>query len=352
MLKRNKGEWLEFYTFVRLLADGKIHYGDENLNIIEDQYFDIDKIVKGKNGADHIFYIEQDSITSDGAEPMSREILQETARTLFNQILLGEKTFSMPKAEELKTILNIERFSAPSYSKADIKLSLVDRVSEQSSIYGFSIKTKLKGKSTLINASGRSTGFRYELKNLKPEHVEVINSIDGGSKINQRISKIIDLGAHIVFDGPTSAVYKSNLKMVDTLLDKIVGELLISAYINNQKILKNAIQVTRFKDFYQNLELDQISVEYKIKNFLNLSAIGMTPSKQWVGKTDVDGGIIVVKSSGDLVGYFIFSLDKFKEYLWQNTYFETPSTSRHNFGYVYEDDGKYYFDLNLQVRFS
>ena len=77
----------------------------------------------------------------------------------------------------------------------------------------------------------------------------------------------------------------------------------------------------------------------------------MTPSKLWKGENDVDGGLIIVKSSGDLVGYFIFSLAKFKEYLWQNTFFETPSTSRHKFGYVFEENGSFYFDLNIQVRF-
>jgi hypothetical protein len=78
----------------------------------------------------------------------------------------------------------------------------------------------------------------------------------------------------------------------------------------------------------------------------------MTPSKPWNGKNEVDGGIIIVKTTGDLVGYFVFSLEKFKEYLWQNTYFETPSTTRHNFGYIYKEDGQFYFDLNLQVRFN
>ncbi|RTK92254.1 MAG: HpaII family restriction endonuclease [Rickettsiales bacterium] len=28
----NKGEWSEFYTFLRLLADGKLYAADANLN--------------------------------------------------------------------------------------------------------------------------------------------------------------------------------------------------------------------------------------------------------------------------------------------------------------------------------
>ncbi|MBR5334975.1 MAG: HpaII family restriction endonuclease [Bacteroidaceae bacterium] len=32
--------------------------------------------------------------------------------------------------------------------------------------------------------------------------------------------------------------------------------------------------------------------------------------------------------------------------------FETPSTSRHNFGEIYQEDGEYFLKLNLQVRFK
>ncbi|MBE6786434.1 MAG: HpaII family restriction endonuclease, partial [Ruminococcaceae bacterium] len=38
-------------------------------------------------------------------------------------------------------------------------------------------------------------------------------------------------------------------------------------------------------------------------------------------------------------------------YLVNNTKFETASTSRHQFGDIYKENGKYYIKLNLQVRF-
>ncbi|ASY41521.1 hypothetical protein CAV20_05555 [Taylorella equigenitalis] len=41
----------------------------------------------------------------------------------------------------------------------------------------------------------------------------------------------------------------------------------------------------------------------------------------------------------------------FEDYLLNNTKFETPSTSRHNFGYVYEELGEQRIKLNLQIRF-
>jgi len=34
LLTGNKGEWSEFYAFVKLLAEGRFHAADENLNRI------------------------------------------------------------------------------------------------------------------------------------------------------------------------------------------------------------------------------------------------------------------------------------------------------------------------------
>jgi len=350
MQRLNKGEWAEFYAFIKLLADGRIYYGDEKLNRIEAKFFDVDKILKTKNEADQIFYIQGKDIKFENSN-ISREKLKNSAKNIFQEIAKNSNTFSIKEAENLKHILNLKCFSEPASSKIDIRLSLIDKLTNTSSTYGFSIKSKLKAKSTLINSSGKSTGFRYKIEDFNLEKLELVNSIEGKSKVNQRVKKILEISAGMSFFGMTSEVYKNNLRTVDTSLDLIIGEMLLSAYVENKKILKDSINTHRFSKFLVGLELSKESIIYKIKNFLYISATGMTPSKVWVGHNEVDGGLIIVKSSGDLVGYFIFFLSKFKEYLWQNTFFETPSTSRHKFGYVFKQDGNFYFDLNIQVRF-
>jgi len=304
----NKGEWAEFYTFIRLLADGRLYYGDEELNIINDKYFDIDKILKKKDKTDQIFYISSEKINFENSE-VSRDVLKNSANKIFQEILIGEKTFSIKEAEKLKNLLSLERFSEPASLKSDIRLSLIDSISKSSDVYSFSIKTKLKTNSTLINSSGNSTGFRYKIEGCNQNLMENINQIEGRSKVNDRITKILDSGCQLTFLEATSETYKNNLKMVDTSLDLIIGEMLLSAYIENQKILKKAIKTNRFSKFFQSLKLSEEAIIYKIKNFLYISAIGMTPSKLWNGEAEVDGGLIIVKTTGDLVGYFIFSLN-------------------------------------------
>jgi type II restriction enzyme len=48
----------------------------------------------------------------------------------------------------------------------------------------------------------------------------------------------------------------------------------------------------------------------------------------------------------------IETLNQFEDYLFQNTKLETASSSRHEFGKVYSENGESYFKLNLQIRFK
>ncbi|NBV92655.1 MAG: HpaII family restriction endonuclease, partial [Flavobacteriia bacterium] len=41
----------------------------------------------------------------------------------------------------------------------------------------------------------------------------------------------------------------------------------------------------------------------------------------------------------------------FEDYLVANTKLDTASTTRHEFGAIYQEQGAYYIKLNLQIRF-
>ena len=90
---------------------------------------------------------------------------------------------------------------------------------------------------------------------------------------------------------------------------------------------------------------------YKFKKFLTSVALGMTPATEWQGIDEANGGYITVTKQGDVVAYHIYNRNYFEEYLLNNTKYETPSTSRHKFGSIYEINGEKYLNLNLQVRF-
>ena len=100
-----------------------------------------------------------------------------------------------------------------------------------------------------------------------------------------------------------------------------------------------------------NLDITKQELDYKVRNFLRAAALGMVPSKIWDTKLSAYGGYIVVRDDGSLVCYHLFNDDEFRDYLFKNTKFDTPSTSRYEFGDLFVQDGKLFMKLNLQVRF-
>jgi len=79
--------------------------------------------------------------------------------------------------------------------------------------------------------------------------------------------------------------------------------------------------------------------------------LGMMPNSDWDGLLQAHGGYIIVKEDGEIVCYHVYNQDEFQSYLFNNTRMETPSTSRHGFGEIYEQGKEYYIKLNLQIRF-
>jgi len=73
----------------------------------------------------------------------------------------------------------------------------------------------------------------------------------------------------------------------------------------------------------------------------------MTPSKVWIVVNDAIGGYLIVKENGEVLCYHICNRNQFEDYLFANTKLEKASSSRHQFGKLYEDNGQFCFKLNL-----
>ena len=90
---------------------------------------------------------------------------------------------------------------------------------------------------------------------------------------------------------------------------------------------------------------------HKVKEMLCAIALGMKPATEWDGTDEASGGYIIVKTNGDVLAYHVYNRDAFRDYLLTNTKFEKASTTRHDYGTLYEHDGEVYIKLNLQIRF-
>ena len=102
-----------------------------------------------------------------------------------------------------------------------------------------------------------------------------------------------------------------------------------------------------------NLDESERTVFYKkkITDLIESITFGMMPSKNWDGINEISGGLLTVKQDGEILCHHIFyDKNSLKEYLYNNTKLESPSTSRHKYGDLFIENDEVYFKLNLQLR--
>ncbi len=358
MITGNKGEWSEIYALFKLLGDKQLFVGDANLNKVEELFYPIIKIIRSEIGGHFEYQISGDLvIISNGKEELRIpiETFIEQAAKVLSKIKSSTGAFSIPETEAFMTAINCQSLKAKSTSKTDIRIVIYDQRVNQSTELGFSIKSQLGGEATLLNA-GKTTNFIYRINdfNLNSTEIASINAIDTKSKIKDRIEAIRTKGGgHLTFVTLEQDVFKNNLVLIDSLLPHIIGEILKTFFTSNLSSVKDlTANINNKNPLNYDLQFSHTFYEYKIKRFLTDVALGMTPSKVWTGIYDATGGYLIVKENGDILCYHIYNRNQFEDYLFTNTKLETASSSRHDFGKIYETDGQFYFKLNLQVRFK
>jgi type II restriction enzyme len=353
----NKGEWSEVYVFLKLLADGKLYAADKDLNKIEEIYYPILKVLKEGTSGDlefirntHIKVIDKDG---NILIKLTVEEFKEKSIELLHEIQNSKKSaFDVPNILSFMHSIKITKLKAKSKEKRDITLIVHDLFTGYNPILGFSIKSRLGSASTLINASG-STNFVYRLSIPLDEHtVNEINSIDGNSKIRDRVIEISKRESELEYYGMQNEKFEQNLMMIDSQFPIIISEILKLFYSGQGNRISDLVEkLKELNPCNFNLENNHPYYEYKIKNFLTDSALGMTANTIWTGHYDANGGYIIVKEDGDILCYHIYNRNEFQDYLYDNTKLETPSSSKHGFGEIYNINGTQFFKLNLQVRF-
>ncbi len=351
MKTKNKGEWSELYTFLKLLGDGRLYCGDGKLNRYDDKFYPILEVFR-TDASDRISYKIQaakNNILVSG-EKIELEVSQERFRT--ESIRLLEYIKKIRGSESIVGIMHFmneikcETVCAKSQDKADIRIVIHNLHTGSKPELGYSIKSKLGADSTLINASG-ATNFIFQVENFD-SCIDKINSL---KSFKEKFELFSRERAHISFVGTAKKSLHNNLTMLDLGLEKIIAKCLLYYYSGQARTIEETCLILSQEDPLHINCPDQPVYEYKIKQFLLAFALGMTAAKPWQGKFNANGGYIVVKEDGDIVCYHFFDRNDLEDYLFFNTRFETPSLSRHKFGSLYEENGHLYLKLNLQIRF-
>ena len=354
MLKGNRGEWSEVYAFLRILADGEIEPADANLNVLNDEpAIPVVRIIREEKNSPRISYYAGDLIQAkldngeDIAQVESLKVSSE-AESLYREIVSSHTkgAFAVPLTEEFMDELGLHTLKAPSKDKSDIVLQIHDAHTGFNPICGWSIKSELGNPPTLLNA-GMTTNFVFRIRGCSQEIMERVNAINTSTKLKDRIS-LLRTECELVFDRVAHPTFDRNMRLIDSFFPQLMADAVLRYYSGDGVMCSQIVNEMEHDDVFG---MGSGMYEYKFKKFLCASALGMTPAKEWNGCDDATGGYVIVRDDGKVLAFHIYNRDMFEDYLLDSTKFETASTSRHGFGTVYGEDGEYFINLNLQIRF-
>lgn len=343
---RNKGELSEIYALLKVIYQEIIAYGNLSANATDDTIkvmkIHLDNSDIELKGVHCYVYDNADNTTLYNKSQIINEI---ELNDILSHIKEGNGTFSSGIIDSKVSFLGMDKSKGTSQEKSDIVLSFLERGIENLN-QGTSIKSFLGGSPTLLNAS-QATNFIYEIEGLDSQNIDEINNIETRSKVKDRISKIESLGGVLKFHKCENSTYESTLRKVDSKMPEILASALKSFFLKETS--------NRLSEYVSQEIADpnrQQEVDCRLKDFVKSTMLGIFPTRDWDGNLKATA-VLLVNKDGDLVFYHTNKEATLKDFFYQQTFFDTPSTTRHRFGNVYrENDGKTYFKLNLQLRLS
>lgn len=371
-MKLNKGEWGEPYVALRLLGEGKLQMADENGEAKPDEWMDVVELIRHET-ADRIVAYDRNAettmieveINGDPVVSLPAKDFLEAANNLSRDIKAG-KGASFEVSNEVNDFFLVAEMltlKAKSVDKSDIFLTTLDpRSSVTRKRIGFSIKSKFGQNPTLFNTAPAS-GVRYLLEGCTQSDMEDINGIvddKGHVAVSSRCSAIIERGIKPLYVGYALArranceAFKDNLDIIDPRLPSVIEQMLRNHFFAGDTSINIPEVVSRIID--ENpcaVSRPEVKYPYMIKSFLYAAYCGMTASTLWDGNGQVNGGFITVDENGKVLAHYALESEEFKSYLYNNCYLEFPATSKGHGDYakVYKENGKYYFNLNFQIRY-
>lgn len=350
----NKGEWSEVYAFFKLLADGKLYCGDGHLNRYDERFYPILEVFRNDAPNRNAYVVNsiKNAILVKG-EKIEIEIPQsefgEKAAALLD-IIKESKPDNYDGILRFMKEIDCGAVKAKSTDKADIRIVIHNLATGSKPELGYSIKSRLGGQSTLINSNKDASNFIFQIRGISDEQMKYANAL---GRFKKKFDYIKKCGGSWKFYDVAGETLRNNLTMLDLGMAKIIAACLEEYYAGVNNDLSSICHSIAQRDpLHINSRDDQPMYEYKLKQFLLAFALGMTVSSPWYGSFNANGGYIVVKEDGDVICYHFFDRNDLEGYLFNSTKFDTPSTSRHEFGDVYKVGEKYFIKLNLQIRFK
>jgi type II restriction enzyme len=336
----NKGEWSEPYALLSILAQPKINLSDKNLNNTSSSDYRVTRIYLSSDNGNKdielkIFPEYINANFGDFHNEIPIEEISSITQLLFIKIKSTSENFSFNELDPIWEKFFNPKIKGSSGNKVDIYLEIYCVSKNTYSVEGFSIKSNLGSPTSLLNASVL-TNFLYSTTNT--------SDITVGMKPKKMVAKAIR--GVITEYGPCDLTYLENLKKISPKFDRLISNLLLEYFSARGGKVSKVLESLLSKN--SSLQFQQSYLE--IMSFLKATAFGMVPSVPWDQLYSVTGGMIVVKTSGEAVFFYLrdtASVVELDAYLYQNCRFDTASPSRHGFGTLFNGNQ---FKLNLLIR--
>ena len=374
MIMKNKGEWSEAYTLLKLLMDGVIFEQNDD-GSKSDSYMRIPSVIKiMKDGTCYEFNRNEKVVdcvfNGEKYKSISIDEVKLAVKNSFEEIKLGTgRSFPAPKTEKFFIEkLELKSFKADSEDKNDIYLRIENPKDRTIYVDGFSVKSLIGKAPTLFNCSNASN-LVFSIENCSESDMNEFNKLfmDKSCVFKDALLKL-DTIKHLEFVNSKFMESKNskygdlkipgnyfawNVDLLDIRILDVLSEMTKKFFLLKGKsriidlleILKaeNPLEVQFPDTFY----------EMKIRQFLFASFCGLTASERWNGKQKVNGGYLEVQPDGEILYQKAISDEKFTDYLIKTTKIDGPSRDKYNYGYIYFDSeyNKYCIDLNFQIRF-
>ncbi len=369
--KLNKGEWAEFYVFLKLLGEGRLYTADTLLKKNYTSYLDIIKIIRQEFDTASIDYIvdnEDKTIVIETDKNILAKISMSDflahASALYNGIkeLKGNSIPAPDSVCKFAQNIYVSKPKAPAVKafkkmfggKNDIFLEVRDGQTSIVSIMGFSIKSKFGEMPTLFNA-GSSSQFLYKVSNCDHNRMIEFNNISDGNNRGWSKCKTY-LQTHdmkLTFVKAQNPIFDDNMFLIRESMNRIIAWCVEDRLIHAQKNYEVKETVERMISANPlNVPNPDIYYEKAIKDFLMAGFTGMTAGKKWDGKEQVSGGYIIVTEDGDVLCYHSVDRESFRDYLYWNTHFEYVSSKKYLWSNIFEENNEFYLPLNISVRFN
>ena len=362
---KNKGEASEFYAFVYILGNQLVPVVDGTLTATN-QSVQFNSLKRADE--DYIFQTEDriKVLARGDTFYISRKDCKKYAADLLHLLFAQDKIQEDdPTVQKLFNLLRTEKISAKSQDKMDFSAEVCEPQSPLSRYLGFSVKSYIGNDPTVINANRNNSSVRFViLKNgetpTKEEMSPFLNLDEKRLGPKELFSKLLSEGFTLKYSSCGGEALEYNLRLIDSSLPEILAQLLVARYVDYEtkesfaslvKKVAEKPEIPEIAELGDSVSRRENSLTFKLQNFLFAFSTGATVSRFWDGQEQATGGIIIVTKNGRVQCLELTTRNAIGQYLMNFSYFDNPSTSRHGYGRVFaEPDGKYYVDMQLQVR--